>query len=103
MFGMSQAHAVSIADAKPAPAWLIGKFEGHNAKAPSYTLLMTVNSSGKISVGLDGDDALSEGFYVGDSNVEWSDGQKSKIAKTADGVNFTDASDASNVAKYVKK
>jgi hypothetical protein len=95
-------HAAEAKDmAKPAPEWLVGHFEGHNKLAPQYTLDMTVEANGHISVEVEGTKA--EGFYTGDNHVAWPDGKTSNLGRMANGVSFTQVGNPQNVTEYVKK
>lgn len=88
--------------AKPAPTWLIGHYQGHSVRAPSYPFDMTVDAAGHVTI-VNPTNTVS-GQYTKDDAVVWSNGKgRSSVRATDDGVVLTQVDDASDVEVFTRK
>jgi len=79
-----------------APAWLAGHYQGHNVRAPSYPVELTVDNTGRVT--LVNATHTVYGQYVSGDRVVWNNGKSpSLVSQAENGVVFTQTDDSSNV------
>lgn len=97
---MSNGHANEFHDAR-APEWLIGHYKGGNKHVHHDDYTLVVEGNGRAQV-YDRDRPRNNhaGHYTRAGEIEWDDGTRSRVTRTARGVNLTLVGHGNDLAIY---
>lgn len=89
------------AQAKPAPAWMVGQFLGTGAGGQLTDIELTVTADGRLDGRIGS--ITADGQYVGNSRVLWAHGNESLVERRGDGFRLVQTKNPSNVTDYVRR